>query len=206
MKKILAGLAAFVFLAGVVTIARGAQTCNRTDFLCFESGPSQNLSTPFRVDAAGNLTTAGGVTATGSIAAGTIGGTGILNVAGFENYNPATTQFQIGATTSVVPTSSYMILGTTGPASAIEDIATPEISTSPVGPGGTTAFTDGTILILTSTGTTTSVQFTDNGTLAGSMLHLGAATRTVSVNKYLTLIYRAGSTTWNELSYANNAN
>src|SRR5579864_7557347 len=142
MKKIGKWVLALTLCAGGVV--RAAQVCQRTDFLCFESGPSQNLSTPFRVDAAGNVTSAS------SIAAGTIGGTGILNIAGFQNYNPAATQFQIGASTPILPTSSYMIHGTTGPASAIELTVIPEISTATTGLGGTTAFADGTILILTS--------------------------------------------------------
>lgn len=157
----------------------------------------------YLLDDSGNLTIPG----TFSAANQTITGVSSVQtdtVTGFRIYTP-TGQFQIGVSTAIVPSSSYMILGTTGPASAIVSAATPSISTA-TAIGGSTAFTDGSVLVLTSTGTATSILLTDNGTLAGSMLHLAATTRSIAVNKYLTLIYRASTTSWNELSYAGNAN
>lgn len=62
----------------------------------------------------------------------------------------------------------------------------------------------GTILVLSSTSTASSVTLQDEGTLAGSFLQLGAATRTISSFKTLTLIYDATDGYWREISYGNN--
>jgi hypothetical protein len=66
MKNIWKLIGALVVLVGVLSLGYSAQTCQRSDFLCFESGPSQSLITPFRVDAAGNVTILGNESVTGT--------------------------------------------------------------------------------------------------------------------------------------------
>lgn len=56
MKNIRKVLGALVVLGAGFSLLHAAQTCQRTDLQCYESGSSQNLLTPFRVDSSGNIT------------------------------------------------------------------------------------------------------------------------------------------------------
>lgn len=76
----------------------------------------------------------------------------------------------------------------------------PNISTSVV-VGGSTLLPSGTVLILTSTQAVGGLILQDAGTLAGSQLQLGAATRQISQHKTLVLIWDATARFWKELAY-----
>lgn len=86
--------------------------------------------------------------------------------------------------------------------------ATPSISTLTIAGSvvGQNLVYDGAYLILGSTGPTNGggIILQDNGTLAGSLLHLGAATRQIGPDKVLTLIFSQRQGFWQEVSYANN--
>ena len=87
MKNIWKLLGAFALLGVVLQGVHAAQTCNRTDFLCFESGPTASLLTPFRVDAAGNVTILGTESVSG---VNTLGADTILGAGGTATSNLST--------------------------------------------------------------------------------------------------------------------
>ncbi len=97
--------------------------------------------------------------------------------------------------------SSYETVISSGAAS-VTLTSTPSISTSTI-VGGTNILTSGTYLVLSSTAAA-GVIFQDDGTLSGSKLQLGAATREVKIYKTLVLIYDAADGFWREISYGNN--
>lgn len=106
----------------------------------------------------------------------------------------------IYASTVVPVTASYITVISS--AGNILMTSTPNISTT-TSVGGTTLLTSGTLLVITSTVTQT-VTFQDEGTLTGSFLQLGAATRAVGQYDVLKLIYDATDGFWREVSYTNN--
>lgn len=102
MKRFLRGLAA-VFLAGCASsFLTAAQTCQRSDLFCYETGPSGALATPSRLDASGNLTLGGAVTATNATLSGN------ATTAGLTVTTPV--NVTVSTFTSIVPTSSYLLL------------------------------------------------------------------------------------------------
>lgn len=104
--------------------------------------------------------------------------------------------------TNVPVNASFETLLSSGAGTII--IATPSISTTTV-PYGLVGIPDGTMLVLTSTAAAGGgVTFQDNGTLSGSQLELGAATRTVTLNKILRLRFVSATSKWVEESYGNN--
>ena|SRR3990167_462553 len=106
----------------------------------------------------------------------------------------------------VLPTSTYItVLSTGGPGGNgnVRMTSTPNISTATVATGAT-AWPNGTIIIITSTASTHTVEFQDEDTLTGSRLELGAAQRIITVNKYLILMYNSTLTKWYELAFGNN--
>lgn len=151
------------------------------------TGNNHNV-TVYTLDYSGNQFNSGNTSNSGSFSFGT-----------FEN-NVSQAISSISTTTTILPTDSFNVLQSTGV--NITLTSTPTISTSTV-VGGTSPWADGTKLVLTTTGTVT-VTLQDNGTLSGSRLHLGAATRVVGNDKILTLIYVAAQNFWDELAYANN--
>lgn len=64
MKNMLKLLVASMLLGSMVGMAQAAQTCNRSDWFCYEGGPSQNLTTYGRLDGSGNFTANGAITTT----------------------------------------------------------------------------------------------------------------------------------------------
>lgn len=78
IRKYLVGLMLFM---GLPILIHAANTCAKSDIECYQSGPSQNLSTMYRVDASGNATFAGTLTTQGS-GTQTIGGTLFQGVSG----------------------------------------------------------------------------------------------------------------------------
>lgn len=107
----------------------------------------------------------------------------------------------IVASTSIPVNSSYESLMSTSN-TTVSITALPSISTTTV-PLGSTELPSGTYLVLTSTGPSGVVLF-DEGTLTGTRLQLGAATRTITQFDTLTLIYDAVDHFWREISYGNN--
>lgn len=103
------------------------------------------------------------------------------------------TAIVVRSTDTLLPSNfpkSYAIITATGSAMVMTSV--PTISTA--------AAVLGDIYIIQSTTATITVQ--DDGTLAGSALELGAATRALGVGDILGLIYRGGK--WWELFFANN--
>lgn len=137
---------------------------------------------------AGNLSTSGNVSSLGTMTFGTFEINGSALISG------------VAATTTILPTDTFNVLNSTG--INVTVTSTPSISTATV-VGGSTAWADGTRLVLTTTSTVT-VTLQDNGTLSGSRLHLDAASRIVGADKILSLIYIAATNFWYETAYANN--
>lgn len=96
------------------------------------------------------------------------------------------------ASTAIAASSSYETILSS--ASTVTLTSTPSIATG----------VSGQWLVLSSTATGGSVVFTDEGTLTGSKLQLGAATRTITAFKTLTLIYDAEDGYWHEIAFGNN--
>jgi hypothetical protein len=66
MKNIFKTIGAISLLMAIFTTVHASNTCQRTDLFCHPTGPSQSQTTPFRVDASGNMTTAGSITTSGA--------------------------------------------------------------------------------------------------------------------------------------------
>ncbi len=98
----------------------------------------------------------------------------------------------IQVTTNVVASSSYETVVSTG--GVVTLTSTPNIA----------AGVSGQWLVISSTATGMGVTFQDEGTLTGSKLQLGAASRAITQYKTLTLIYDAADGFWREISYGSN--
>ena len=107
----------------------------------------------------------------------------------------------IFVSTTIPYTSSYQVLLGSGTNDTVLT-SLPQISTS-TALNGTTLLTSGSYLLLTST-SANGVVFCDEGTCAGSMLQLGAATRTVDQYDTLQLVYDAVDGFWREVSFTAN--
>lgn len=107
----------------------------------------------------------------------------------------------IQTSTQIPVNSSFETLMSTAN-TQVDMTSTPTIATTTV-PGGTVGIPSGTYLILTSTGTSGVVLY-DNATLSGSRLRLGAATRVITAQKTLFLIYDSVDNFWRETSFGNN--
>lgn len=142
----------------------------------------------------GSLTNTGAATVTGnSTISGNQSLTGNLTMSGKE-ITPRATITGVTIATTVVPTATFMVLTTTSPAATIVSTAVPTFS----------AGTDGQWLVIKGTSSVATTTLQDNGTLAGSTLELGAASRVISDLKVLTLIYDSTVAKWVEMSYGNN--
>jgi len=156
MKRVWKFAGGIAALLGAVGIAYATQTCQRSDFLCYESGPSQNLSTPFRVDSSGNVSVAGSEAVTGNqTTTGNTSTTGSATQLGPTIYTPVA-QTGISTITTISPTGTYMQLlstGTLGPvllqAASVFGVIYPVISTATA--------TNGQYVILSSTSSTSGV-------------------------------------------------
>lgn len=143
-----------------------------------------------------NVGSAGSTNSTG------IGGTGASQAtnSGLQVYGKVAVT-GIVASTTVPVNSSYETVQSTSN-TTVSITSTPSISTTTV-VNGTTELPSGTFLIITSTGAS-GIILTDEGTLTGTRLQLGAATRTITQFKVLTLVYDAVDHFWREVSFANN--
>ncbi len=59
MKRFLKCIGFAALLAGLWKASYAVNACTKSDFWCYQSGPSQNIVTPGRLDASGNLTLLG---------------------------------------------------------------------------------------------------------------------------------------------------
>ena len=108
----------------------------------------------------------------------------------------------INVSTVIPVNSSYeLIISSSG---NIVMTSTPNISTTTL-VGGTIGIPDGTYLVIGSTDTHT-ITFQSNGTLSGSQLKLGAASRVVTQYKDLTLRFSSADSFWHEVAYSSDAN
>ena len=167
----------------------------------------------------GAATISGTVTGPGTQTLGTVGtaaATGLgnsvfplpINATGGIDLTPSS--FGTGQTallgiyvSSVIPvTSSYLVI-TSSSAGNQKQTAIPSISTVTV-VGATFASSpipDGFVLVVTSSGTPV-ITFQSNGTLSGSALRLGAATRAITAGNTLTLIWVKSLAQWVELAFS----
>jgi hypothetical protein len=151
---------------------------------------------------------------------GTIGTPGTANALGTGNAsgpqgvaftgNPSFGESTIGGSggavagiyvsTTIPVIAPFELLQSSGSAIVITSI--PSISTRTVSGGGA-PLPEGTFLVLGSS-STASITLQDQGTLAGSQLALGSATRVISKTKTLTLIWEGLLGRWEEIAYGNN--
>ncbi len=103
MKYILKTIGAAALLMVLSATLHAANTCQRTDIYCHPVGPSQNQTTPYRVDSSGNIT-AGNVTSAGTVSAPTVSVTGFV---GLNAYSSTTIQ-------GLTPTATFELIGCTG--------------------------------------------------------------------------------------------
>lgn len=143
------------------------------------------------------ISSAGALTVTGLTNTGAISQTGALALTGafshigsFADTPDATTYAALAGTTTLVPTvQSFVVINGTG---TLSMTSTPHIAT-------TTAVSGQSLTIM---GGTNVVTFTDEGTLTGSLLELGAATRALGAGDILKLRYYSGK--WYEEAFVNN--
>ncbi len=109
----------------------------------------------------------------------------------------ATTGIYVSTTIPVL--STYEILVSSGGGN-IKLTSTPTISTITL-VGNATAIPDGTFLVLTST-TAQVITLQSQGTLSGSGLRLGSATRAITIGNTLTLIWNAAMGQWLEIAFS----
>lgn len=139
-------------------------------------------------------------TKTATVGTGGIINSGPSNTSTYQSTTRTVIQ-GININTIVPVTSSFETVVSSG--GAIKLTSVPNISTTTI-VGGTVTIPDGTFLVITATTTAGTVTFQDQGTLTGSQLELGAATRTLTKDKTLTLIFDATELVWKELSFGNN--
>ena len=198
-----------------------------TDAVHFTSG--RNFKVDNNLSVGGTLTVTGNSTQTGNTVQ-----TGNETVTGNStNGAPVTGSYAVPATATpaaltvkgtfvIGPRVALGLSGPTGLAStntfpvngsfetiistglALLMTATPAISTNTL-VGGTTVIADGMILVIASSATQV-ITFQSNGTLSGSLLKLGAATRAVTQFKRLTLQFDAVDGFWEEIAYSSDAN
>lgn len=179
---------------------------NNAENLGNTSNEWQNVET-FKLNSGGSDITEG------TAGVGNLQGTGQgtapsqLAVAGTVVMQPF--QFGTGQTgllgiyvSSTIPVgSNYVLLLSSGGGGGGNLVMTalPAISTT-TSFHGATAIADGTLLVITSTASA-SITLQDNGTLSGSLLNLGAATRAITSKRILTLIFSKTLGLWREQSY-----
>lgn len=220
MKKLsqLVGLSAFVLLAMLLWQGRadariaGTQPSSADIFCVGPSGTEACLDasanfvpTTARSGALGtsslpwsNVASQAGSFTTLTVASPTVSNILTLSKTAIGSATGAGTGIWISTTIPV--TSSYETLISSQGNITITSL--PSISTGPT-VGVDLEFPTGTFLILSST-STDSVTLQDAGTLSGSQLQLGAATRAISKYKTLMLIYDATDHFWREIAYGNN--
>lgn len=192
LQRLMAGFAIVSLLLGVTY--RVYATCANTDVMCFVVGGTQ----VYRVDSSGNETLTGGLSVTGTgTFTGAVTNSSNVTTVGKTIYTPTFGSAQISTTTTLTPTSTYLLVVSTGAnvvcgTGLLGTAAAPCISTATA--------TNGQYLLIASTSTAGTVTFTDG---ASNAMALGAA-RTVDVDNTLGLIYDSTSSTWKEVSFGSN--
>lgn len=195
MKKLLS-LMTGVLAIGLLwfSASRVYATCAATDVECYTVGGTQ----VYKLDSSGNQTVGGTSTITG---ASTVGGalsvTGASTVGTFQVFTPTTVN--VAAATQILPTSSYINLTSTA---SFTLTGTPAISTA-TSVGGTTAWADGTFLVIRSTQANLTITFPVDVGGAGSRVIFSSAStagiplvRVVNSTNTLSLIYSATVNRW----------
>ncbi len=108
----------------------------------------------------------------------------------------------VNISTTIPVVASYELIISSG--SNITLTSTPTISTTTL-VGGTVGIPDGTYLVIGSTATQV-ITLQSNGTLSGSQLKLGAATRAITQYKDITLRFSSADSFWHEVAYSSDAN
>lgn len=204
------GAAADTFCVGPV----GAEVC--MDYLG-DVIPTTNLdATIGTTNFYWNSVYASSATLPGGVTLGTVGALNATGLSGsaasqtttngitvYKPYRVGTGTGSLGvySSTSIPVAATYETVISSG-LSSCSITAVPSIATATV-VGGATSLPNGTFLVLSSTAGA-GVILQDEGTLTGSKLQLGAATREVKVYKTLTLVYDALDGYWREISYGNN--
>lgn len=106
------------------------------------------------------------------------------------------TQTGIASTSMINITAPWMVCTSTSTSATVTVAAVPTIST--------TTHVTGTYVTLTGTDTVTGTVLVDNGTLSGSLLELGAATRLLGTNSVLELMLDGTAGKWKEVSFTAN--
>lgn len=205
MKKLVAGLLAALALGSFSNMARAQNApasyyssnqllpnfcanSSGADYGCIQNGGSNSWSLGYGTSLTSNGTAALTWDATPAVT--------VVAPIVFTRTQVGTTASATGGiyVSSTIPaTSSYESLLSSASTSVLLT-STPNIA----------AGVSGQYLILSSTSSASGVVFQDEGTLTGSKLQLGAASRTVSQYKTLTLIYDAVDGFWREVGFGNN--
>lgn len=143
-----------------------------------------------------DATISGDLTLTGALAM-----SGLQNLAKTQVGTIGSAAGGMTVSSGIPVTTNYQTLISTGGSITITD--TPSVSTTTI-LDGTTELTSGTFLILTSTAANGPILLQDEGTLTGSQLQLGAATRSIGQYDTLILIYDALDNFWREVAFVNN--
>ncbi len=205
MKKLVAGLLAALALGSLMTTAKAQNqpgsyyssnqllpnfcaNSSGADYGCIQNGASNSWSLGY-----GTSLTANGTAALTWDATPAVTVNAPIVYTRTQIGTTASATGGIYASTTVAATSSYESLLSSA-STAVLLTSTPNIA----------AGVSGQLLVLSSTSSVSGVTFQDEGTLTGSKLQLGAASRAVSQYKTLTLIYDAVDGYWREISYGNN--
>lgn len=165
-----------------------------TTFALNGTGANRNTQ-EFVIDDSGNVTANGTVTSAATSVTGNVTVAGNSTVSGKVIY-PRTTITGVFGSTTIIPTSEFYVLTSSSPGGTVPMTSTPTLST--------TTATDGQFVVLKGTSSVATITLQDNGTLAGSLLELGAATRVISDLKVITLMFDSLVGKWIEVSYGNN--
>jgi hypothetical protein len=178
MNRIFKGLLALSLVVCVTRMAiSAAQVCKRDDFFCYESGPSQNLTSIARMDATGIFQT---------YVTQQVTGTTVLT---------PFTGVALSSNSVITPTVTNLIIVSTGSNITMSGSGTVNVPVI-----ATATATAGQWLILQSSAPLGQATVTiSSGTSAG--LHLGSATRVISQNTVLTLIFDGVYKVWKEVSF-----
>lgn len=174
MNRILSIVAAFVLVAGLALVSRPARA----------AGSCGGYLASNTCVLASNLTDTGsGLTLYGPV------------VRTPTQYGAEGTTFGIYGTSTIVVTSEYEMLTSSG--GSVTMVNTPTISTLTVAGANIPA---GQVLVLGSSVAAYGFTFQANGTLAGSLIYLGSASRTVNNKNTLSLIFGPDGF-WHETSF-----
>ena len=110
----------------------------------------------------------------------------------------ATALTGVTASTTIAFTSAYWIVTSSG--GVVPMVATPAISTAAT---SGVNITSGQTMIIRGTSDANAIVLQDDDSVAGTLLELGATTRTLGLNDIIYLLFDATSGRWLEVSYSN---